>query len=146
VQIGPLGRLRGALAGAYNGGVVEGVSKVVVEVEDQARALRFWTEWLGFELRLDTREGEERWVEVKTPDQRLVLVLSPRRDDRPDAPDKLPTSNVFFYCDDLAETYEELRARGVHFPQPPIELSFGWWSMFEDQEGNRFALRPRRDD
>jgi len=30
--------------------------------------------------------------------------------------------------------------RGVEFPQPPIEQPFGWWSKYEDQEGNRFAL------
>ena len=123
--------------------MIEGVSKVVIEVDDQTRALSFWTERLGFELYQDTPYGEERWVEVRTPDKRLVLVLSPRRDDRSSVSDTLPTSNVFFYCDDLAETYEVLRSRGVEFPQPPVELSFGWWSMFMDQDGNRFALRPR---
>jgi predicted enzyme related to lactoylglutathione lyase len=123
--------------------VIGGVSKVVVEVDDQARALAFWTETLGFELHQDTTYGEERWVEVRTPDKGLILVLSARQYDRPDAPDTLPTSNVFFHCDDLHETYEQLRSRGVHFPEPPIELSFGWWSMFQDQEGNRFALHPR---
>jgi predicted enzyme related to lactoylglutathione lyase len=45
----------------------------------------------------------------------------------------------------LPRTYEELRARGVEFPQPPVEQSFGWWSMFQDNEGNRFALQPRED-
>lgn len=40
-------------------------------------------------------------------------------------------------------TYEQLRSRGVEFPQPPEEQPFGWWSMFEDLEGNRFALSPR---
>ena len=46
---------------------------------------------------------------------------------------------------DLAppRTYDELRARGVDFPQPPVQQSWGWWSMFQDQEGNRFALHPR---
>jgi lactoylglutathione lyase len=95
--------------------VIEGVSKVVIEVDDQARALEFWTETLGFELHQDSTYGEERWVEVRTPDNGLILVLSPRRDDRPSAPDRLPTSNVFFCCDDLAETYDELRSRGVEF-------------------------------
>jgi lactoylglutathione lyase len=123
--------------------VIEGVSKVVIEVDDQTRALEFWTETLGFEIQQDTAYGEERWVEVRTPDHGPILVLSPRREDRPSAPDMLPTSNVFFCCDDLAETYDQLRSRGVQFPQPPIELSFGWWSMFQDQEGNRFALHPR---
>jgi lactoylglutathione lyase len=123
--------------------VIEGVSKLVIEVDDQARALRFWTETMGFELNQDTACGEERWLEVRTPDGGLILVLSPRRNERPSAPDTLPTSNVFFYCDDLARTYEELRSQGVEFPQPPVELSFGWWSLFQDQEGNRFALHPR---
>jgi predicted enzyme related to lactoylglutathione lyase len=124
--------------------VIEGVSKVVVEVDDQDRARGFWTETLGFELVHDTTYGDERWLEVRTPDEALILVLGQRQGgDRPSAPDLLPTSNVFFYCDDLAETYEELRSRGVEFAQPPVEQSFGWWSMFQDQEGNRFALRPR---
>jgi predicted enzyme related to lactoylglutathione lyase len=35
---------------------------------------------------------------------------------------------------------EELSARGVEFPQPPVQQPFGWWSMFNDTEGNRFAL------
>jgi lactoylglutathione lyase len=124
--------------------VIDGVSKVVIEVDDQARALKFWTETMGFELNEDTTYGEERWVEVRTPADGPILVLSPRREDGPDAPGMVPTSNVFFCCDDLARTYEELRSRGVVFPQPPVELSFGWWSLFQDQEGNRFALHPRK--
>jgi predicted enzyme related to lactoylglutathione lyase len=123
--------------------MIAGVSKFVIEVDDQSRALEFWTEKLGFEFHQDTPYGEERWVEVSTPESGLILVLSPRRGNRPSAPDMLPTSNVFFFCDDLTETYDELHSRGVRFPQPPVELSFGWWSLFEDQEGNRFALHPR---
>jgi lactoylglutathione lyase len=123
--------------------VIEGVSKVVIEVHDQASALEFWTETLGFELHQDTNYGDERWVEVRTPDKRLILVLSPHRDERPSASDRLPTSSVFFSCEDLARTYEELRSRGVEFSQPPVKLSFGWWSIFQDREGNNFALHPR---
>jgi hypothetical protein len=33
-----------------------------------------------------------------------------------------------------------LSARGVEFPQAPVQQPFGWWSMFNDTEGNRFAL------
>jgi predicted enzyme related to lactoylglutathione lyase len=122
--------------------VINGVNKVVIEVDDQARARAFWTERVGFELVLDTVYGDERWLEMMTPDRGLILVLSPRQREQPSTPEVLPTSNVFFYCDELAETYEELRARGVEFPQPPVEQSFGWWSLFADEEGNRFALRP----
>jgi predicted enzyme related to lactoylglutathione lyase len=123
--------------------VVGGVTKVVVEVDDQDRAKRFWTEQLGFELVQDTPYGEERWLEVRTPDKAVVLVLNVRHGGRPTAPDpRLPTSNVMFYADDLQQTYKDLTARGVQFPQPPVEQPFGWWSMFQDSEGTRFALVP----
>jgi predicted enzyme related to lactoylglutathione lyase len=125
--------------------MIEGVSQVIVEVEDQDRALRFWTETMGFELAQDAPYDEaRRWIEVQTRDKTTNLVLGLRQSERPTVPDELPTSNVFFYCDDLPQTYAELRARGVEFPQPPVRHSWGWWSMFQDPEGNRFAL-GRRD-
>ena len=34
----------------------------------------------------------------------------------------------------------ELRARGVEFPLPPARQHFGWWALFEDNEGTRYAL------
>ena len=57
----------------------------------------------------------------------------------------MPTSNVMFYTEDLQQTHRELTARGVQFPVPPIEQSFGGWSVFEDADGNQFALMPPRD-
>jgi predicted enzyme related to lactoylglutathione lyase len=125
--------------------VIEGVQKLVVEVEDQDRALRFWTETLDFEVAQDVQYGGDRWLEVRTPDRQATLVLALRDGEPPTAPDALPTSSIFFYCDDVRRTYEELRDRGVEFPQPPVEQSFGLWSMFQDNEGNRFALQPRDD-
>jgi predicted enzyme related to lactoylglutathione lyase len=123
--------------------MIRGIHQVVLEVEDQDRALDFWTKTMGFELAQDAPYGDERWLEVRTPDKSVTVVLSLRQGERPTAPGMLPTSNIFFYCDDLPKTYEELRSRGVQFPQPPVEQPFGWWSMFEDLEGNRFALTPR---
>ena len=120
--------------------MLKGIHQVVLEVEDQDRALDFWTRAMGFELVQDAPYGDERWLEVRTPDGAATVVLALREGERPTAPEELPTSNVFFYCDDLTQTYEELRARGVEFPQPPVQQPFGWWSMFEDSEGNRFAL------
>jgi lactoylglutathione lyase len=125
--------------------VIEGVNQVLLEVEDQDRALEFWTEAIGFEHAQDVPYGErERWLEVRTRDKAVTLVLSLRRGEGPATPRpaERPTSCIFFYCDDLPGTYKELRARGVEFSQPPCEQSWGLWSMFDDQEGNRFALVP----
>ena len=123
--------------------MITGVSKVVIEVEDQDRAKAFWTETMGFELVQDAPYGEERWLEIRSPDRAtdLVLELSTGEPaERQVAPEHFPTSNVMFRCDDLTATYEELSARGVAFPKPPVQQPFGSWSMFNDSEGNRFAL------
>jgi predicted enzyme related to lactoylglutathione lyase len=129
--------------------MISGVSKVVVEVADQDRAKAFWTETMGFELVQDEPYGDERWLEVRSPDRATDLVLElsageSRR--RAEVPDSLPTSDVMFRCDDLTATYEVLEARGVEFPQPPVQMPFGSWSMFNDSEGNRFALEQSDRD
>jgi lactoylglutathione lyase len=124
--------------------VIRGISQVVLEVEDKERAKRFWTETLGFQLEQDAPYGEERWLEVRTPDKAVTVVLDLRQGARPTAPDpSLPTSNVVFCTDNLQQTHKELTARGVRFPVPPVQQPFGWWSIFEDPDGNRFALVPR---
>ena len=129
--------------------MISGVSKVVVEVEDQDRAKAFWTETMGFELVQDEPYGNERWLEVRSPDRAtaLVLELRPGESRSPEeVPESLPTSDVMFRCDDLSATYGQLLARGVEFPQPPVQMPFGSWSMFTDSEGNRFALEQSDRD
>ena len=140
---------KGTAFGGRETDMISGVSKVVIEVEDQDRAKRFWTETMGFGLVQDAPYEEERWLEVRSPDRATNLVLELRTGEpaeRRVTPDHLPTSNVMFRCDDLTVTYEELSARGVDFPQPPVEQPFGSWSMFDDAEGNRFALEQTESD
>jgi catechol 2,3-dioxygenase-like lactoylglutathione lyase family enzyme len=106
--------------------MIGGVSKVVIQVEDQERAKAFWTQTLGFELVQDAPYGQERWLEMRTPDKATVVVPDRRRGQRPTAPDpSLPTSNVSFDAADLQQTYQERRARGVEFPLAPVEQPFG---------------------
>jgi catechol 2,3-dioxygenase-like lactoylglutathione lyase family enzyme len=111
--------------------MISGVSNIIVPADDQERAKEFWSETIGFEVVVDAPYREERWIEVGSPDG-VRLVLSKReewsRDDRA-VPDEVPTSNVMFHCDDPQATFEELSARGVQFPQPPIHMPFGWWSI-----------------
>lgn len=121
--------------------MIRGVRKVVVPVGDQEHALRFWGETVGFEVTRDETFGDERWIEVTPPDQSVVLVLSPRDGQpRPEVAPDLPHSPVFFHADDVEATYRELSDRGVAFPHPPKLMHFGWWSLFEDPDGTRYAL------
>jgi predicted enzyme related to lactoylglutathione lyase len=125
--------------------MLKGISKVVLDVEDQERAKEFWTTTLGFEVVRDVPYGDERWLEVASPDKQITLVLgrsSTGPGDRDAVPEMLPTSNFFFYCDDIKGTYEELTSRGVEFTQPPVQQEFGWWSLFVDPDGNRHVLVP----
>ena len=132
---------RAAAEGVHNV-MISAISKVVVPVDDQGRAKEFWTSRLGFDVVSDESYGDERWIEVCPPSGGPVIVLSPRQGaDAPrDAPDQLPHSPVFFTCDDIEATHRELIKRGVRFPVPPARMHFGWWSLFEDDEGTRYAL------
>ena len=118
------------------------VKQLIVPVDDQERAKAFWVEQMGFEITSDETFGDERWIEVSPPGQSLVLVLSRREphETRRGAPEHLPHSNIFFTCEDVEKTYKELSERGVKFAVRPEKQHFGWWSMFEDQEGTRYAL------
>ncbi len=128
--------------------MISGVSKVVVPVGDQNAAKEFWTSAMGFSVERDDTYGDERWIEVRPPDQRLILVLSPRSPGEPrrEVPDNLPHSDLFFNCADIMQTYAELTDRGVRFPLPPARQHFGWWALFEDNEGTRYALGQWDDD
>jgi catechol 2,3-dioxygenase-like lactoylglutathione lyase family enzyme len=122
--------------------MISKVAKVVVPVDDQQAALEFWAGPLGFKVVRDVTFGDERWIEVRPPEQELLLVLSKRTaaEPRRDVPDSLPHSDLFFDCADIRRTYAELSAAGVRFPLPPAQQHFGWWALFEDHEGTRYAL------
>ncbi|MEU6642160.1 VOC family protein [Saccharomonospora sp. NPDC046836] len=125
---------------------IRGVSKVIVGVQDQDMAKRFWSETVGFTVTREDPYGEGgRWVEVSSPDGQIALVLSTNPADRFRAPasGERPTANFFLYTDDIEQTYAELSARGVDFPAKPAHQPWGWWAMFTDPEGNRFALTQR---
>jgi predicted enzyme related to lactoylglutathione lyase len=122
--------------------MVSEISKIVVPVGDQVRAKKFWTSRVGFDVVSDEAYGDERWIEVSPPSGGPVIVLSPRTDAQPwrEVPAQLPHSPVFFSCEDIEATHRELAERGVRFPVPPARMHFGWWSLFEDDEGTRYAL------
>jgi lactoylglutathione lyase len=122
--------------------MISGVRKIVVPVEDQDRAKEFWTEKVGFDLVSDQAYEGGRWIEVSPPDAGVLLVLSPRSPGEPkrEVSPQLPHSPIFFNCTDIQQTHADLAARGVRFSQPPIKMGFGWWALFEDCDGSRYAL------
>ncbi len=118
--------------------MISHVKFVAIPVADQARALAFYTEKLGFTVTTDVSMGEgQRWIELDIPGAATKLVLS-AFDGRPTAPGA--PSNVTFATDNVFRTYDELSARGVTFKTPPTEQPWGTYAEFLDSEGNQFVL------
>ena len=114
------------------------VKHVGVFMSDQARALDFYANKLGFEVLTDEDwGGGKRWIEVAPPgaETRLSLFTPEGMEGQIGS-----FSRIVFHCDDVRATYEELRGRGVTFTQEPTELAWGTFASFVDPDGNSFAL------
>jgi predicted enzyme related to lactoylglutathione lyase len=120
------------------------IETVAVYVSDQERALRFYVDQLGFELRKDTTMGPAadapRWIEVAPRGAQTVLVLftPPGLEDRVGA-----SSGLVLLCEDIHATVAELQIRGVEFAQEPMMLPSGWWASCHDPDGNQIGLSQR---
>ena len=121
-----------------------------VLVDDQAKALRFYTDVLGFVKKNDIPLGEARWLTVVSPDDPdgAELLLEP--DGHPAAKpfkealvaDGIPFTS--FAVDDVEAEYERLRALGVTFTQPPTEMGPVTTAVFDDTCGNLIQIVARR--
>ncbi|MEV6394514.1 VOC family protein [Streptomyces sp. NPDC051907] len=123
-----------------------------VFVDDQAKALRFYTEILGFVKKYDVPLGEkDRWLTVVSPDEPggTQLLLEPTghpaaktyRDALVE--DGIPLAQ--FAVDDVKAEYERLTGLGVRFTQEPLEMGPVTTAVFDDTCGNliQIATQPQ---
>ena len=83
------------------------------------------------------QEGGPRWIEVTPPDRNVILVLFTPQEQR----HLIGTfSNILWECPDINDTYEELVAKGVEFPESPRKELWGRWAVFKDPDGNTYGL------
>jgi catechol 2,3-dioxygenase-like lactoylglutathione lyase family enzyme len=115
---------------------IDRVATVTIAVEDQDEALRWFTEKLGFERRLDISGPGIRWLTVAPRKQAEVELLLASW--FPEHVGKNATCVVA--TEDCRETYAELKGRGVEFSQTPQERPYGVEAVFQDLYGNRYAL------
>lgn len=114
------------------------VKTVGIYVEDQDRALEFYTQKLGFEVRRTLPMGPQAcWVEVAPPGAQTSFVLYPRKM-MPDWDHRKPS--VVFHCPDVPATCRALEAAGVRVPMPPTAMPWGTFAKFVDLDGNEFGL------
>ena len=116
-----------------------------VFVDDQERALRFYTDVLGFEVRTDQPIGNgDRWLTVGAPGQDVELLLEPSghpavapyRDAL--AADGIPLAS--FAVDDVHAEHDRLVAAGVTFLQPPTAMGPVTTAVLDDTCGNLVQL------
>jgi len=117
-----------------------------VLVNDQAKALRFYTDILGFVKKTEIPLGDASWLTVVAPDQPdgPELLLEP--DGHPAARpfkealvnDGIPYTS--FAVDDVHSEYERLRSLGVRFTQEPLEMGNVTTAVFDDTCGNLIQI------
>ena len=115
-------------------------------VEDQERALQFYTEMLGFEKKHDIPAGEFRWLTVTSPagPEGVELLLEPNSHPAAQAyqkanfEDGIPAASLF--ATDLQAEYERLVEKGVEFKTPPTTMGDHMIAVFHDTCGNLIQL------
>ncbi|SNY42743.1 VOC family protein [Paractinoplanes atraurantiacus] len=117
-----------------------------VYVDDQDKALSFYTGKLGFEVKADVPVGEHRWLTVVSPadPDGCELLLEP--DAHPAAKpfkaalvdDGVPLTS--FYVDDVEAEYERLRGLGVRFTQEPLRMGDVTTAVLDDTCGNLIQI------
>ena len=118
--------------------MISHVKFVGIPTQDQDRALRFWTEVVGFRVLTDQPfNDKQRWLELRigSSDTRFVLFVFDEQGPKPGT-----LFNGALACNNVEQTYQELVARGVDFVSPPRKEQWGTFALFKDPDGNQFVL------
>nr|WP_250810779.1 VOC family protein [Neorhizobium tomejilense] len=123
-----------------------------VLVDDQSKALNFYTRVLGFKVKHDIPMGEHRWLTVVSPEnpEGTELLLEPS--EHPAAKpfkaalveDGIPATS--FQVDDIDSEYERLVSLGVSFTQKPMDAGPVRMVVLDDTCGNLIQLIQMKDN
>jgi len=117
-----------------------------VYVDDQAKALRFYTEVLGFTKKADFTQGPFRWLTVASAEQpdgaelQLALNDDPAARAYQQALFKQNRPAAMFFTDDVKADYERVKARGAEFTMPPTAVTGSTIAMLKDGCGNLIQI------
>jgi predicted enzyme related to lactoylglutathione lyase len=118
------------------------IKLTTVYVDDQEKALRFYTEVLGFLKKADFSQGAYRWLTVASPEDPDGTELQLAMNDKPAA--KAYQHAMFeqgqpaamFFTDDAQADYERIKSRGAAFTMPPTDVTGSKIAMLNDTCGN----------
>jgi predicted enzyme related to lactoylglutathione lyase len=117
-----------------------------IYVDDQEKALRFYTEVLGFTKKADFSNGPFRWLTVGSPEEPEGAQLQLALNDNPAA--KAYQQAIFeqgqpaamFSTDDVRADYERIKDRGAEFTTPPTDVTASTIAVLNDTCGNLIQL------
>jgi len=119
-----------------------------IYVDDQDKALRFYTDVLGLIKKTDFSQGPYRWLTV-APDEdpnatelQLALNNNPAAKAYQEAIFQQGQPAVMFFTDDVQGDYERIRARGAEFTMPPTGVTGSTIAMLKDTCGNLIQVTP----
>jgi len=117
-----------------------------IYVDDQEKALRFYTGVLGFVKKADFKQGPYRWLTVASAEEPEGTQLQLALNDDPAArayqqalfEQKRPAA--MFYVDDVQREYDRMKPLGAEFTQPPTKVTGSTIAMVNDTCGNRIQI------
>jgi predicted enzyme related to lactoylglutathione lyase len=115
-------------------------------VDDQDKALHFYTEVLGFIKKTDFSQGPYRWLTVGSPEDpdgtelQLALNNNPAAKTYQQAIFQQGQPAAMFNTDDIKGDYERIKARGAQFTMPPTDVTASTIAMLNDTCGNLIQL------
>jgi predicted enzyme related to lactoylglutathione lyase len=115
-------------------------------VDDQEKALRFYTEVLGFVKKADFTQGPYRWLTVASPEEPEGTELQLALNDNPAAKAfqqamfRQGQSAAMFYTDDVQADHDGIKARGARFTMPPTDVTASKIAVLDDTCGNLIQL------
>jgi len=115
-------------------------------VDDQEKALRFYTETLGFTKKNDFSQGPYRWLTVVPAEDpngvelQLALNNNPAAKAYQQATFQQNQPAIMFFTDDIKGDYERIKARGAEFTMPPTDVTGSTITMLKDTCGNLVQL------
>lgn len=117
-----------------------------IYVDDQEKALRFYTDVLGFSKKADFSQGSYRWLTVASPEEPEGTELQLALNDNPAA--RAYQQALFqqgqpaamLYADNLKEDYERIERAGARFTMPLTDVTGATIAMVDDTCGNLVQL------
>ncbi len=118
------------------------IKLTTVHVDDQEKALRFYTQVLGFVKKADFSQGPFRWLTVTSPEDPNGTELQLALNDNPAAAAYQAAlfsqgqPAAMFFSDDVDADYERMKEGGAEFTMPPTDVTASKIAMLNDTCGN----------